>query len=56
MLSDKAETANEARLTSRRGHAAIIGTIGCSGGADSQDEIVSQTGAAVINEGLTTNK
>src|ERR1700726_1337761 len=28
---------------------AIIGAIGCSGGADSQDEIVSKAGAAVIN-------
>jgi glc operon protein GlcG len=29
---------------------AIIGAIGCSGGADSQDEIVSKAGAAVINQ------
>ena len=28
---------------------AIIGAIGCSGGTDSQDEIVSKEGAAVIN-------
>src|SRR6202453_1797361 len=28
----------------------IIGAIGCSGGTDSQDEVVSKTGAAVINE------
>ena len=28
----------------------IIGAIGCSGGADSQDEVVSQAGAAVINK------
>ena len=28
----------------------IIGAIGCSGGADSQDEIVSKAGAAVINQ------
>jgi glc operon protein GlcG len=28
----------------------IIGAIGCSGGADSQDEIVSEAGAAVINQ------
>jgi glc operon protein GlcG len=28
---------------------AIIGAIGCSGGTDSQDEVVSQAGAAVIN-------
>lgn len=29
---------------------AIIGSIGCSGGTDSQDEIVSLAGAAVINQ------
>jgi glc operon protein GlcG len=34
---------------------AIIGAIGTSGGADSQDEIVSEAGAAVINQ-LPTNK
>src|SRR5580658_4809558 len=28
----------------------IIGAIGCSGGADSQDEIICKAGAAVINE------
>jgi glc operon protein GlcG len=28
----------------------IIGAIGCSGGSDSQDEIVSKAGAAVINQ------
>jgi glc operon protein GlcG len=28
----------------------IIGAIGCSGGADSQDEIVSMAGAALINQ------
>jgi glc operon protein GlcG len=28
---------------------AIIGAIGCSGGTDSQDEVVSKAGAAVIN-------
>jgi uncharacterized protein GlcG (DUF336 family) len=28
----------------------IIGAIGCSGGTDSQDEVVSNAGAAVINE------
>src|SRR4051794_40088656 len=27
----------------------IIGAVGCSGGADSQDEVVSSAGAAVIN-------
>ncbi len=34
----------------------IIGAIGCSGGADSQDEIVSKAGAAVINELPAKNK
>ena len=34
----------------------IIGAIGVSGGADSQDEIVSKAGAAVINELRATNK
>lgn len=29
---------------------AIIGAVGCSGGADSQDEIVSKAGAALINQ------
>src|SRR5580658_10218861 len=33
----------------------IIGAIGCSGGADSQDEIVSKAGAALINQ-LPANK
>jgi uncharacterized protein GlcG (DUF336 family) len=28
---------------------AIIGAIGCSGGTDSQDEVVSKAGAAVVN-------
>ncbi|MFZ0298195.1 MAG: heme-binding protein [Candidatus Sulfotelmatobacter sp.] len=28
----------------------IIGAIGCSGGTDSQDEVVSKAGAAVINQ------
>jgi len=31
-------------------HGAIIGAIGCSGGTDSQDEIVSSAGAALINQ------
>src|ERR1700722_5103165 len=35
---------------------AIIGAIGCSGGTDSQDEIVSQAGVAVINQLQATNK
>ena len=30
-------------------HGLIIGAIGCSGGADSQDEIVSNAGASLIN-------
>ena len=34
----------------------IIGAIGVSGGTDSQDEIVSKAGAAVINEFPATNK
>jgi uncharacterized protein GlcG (DUF336 family) len=34
----------------------IIGAIGCSGGADSQDEVVSAAGAAVINQLAATNK
>jgi glc operon protein GlcG len=33
----------------------IIGAIGCSGGTDSQDEVVSKAGAAVINK-LPRNK
>jgi glc operon protein GlcG len=33
----------------------IIGAIGVSGGADSQDEIVSNAGAAVINQLLAAN-
>jgi glc operon protein GlcG len=35
---------------------AIIGAIGCSGGADSQDEIVSKAGAAAINQLAATNQ
>ena len=34
----------------------IIGAIGCSGGTESQDEIVSEAGAAVVNELQATNK
>ena len=34
----------------------IIGAIGCSGGTDSQDEIVSEAGAVVINQPPATNK
>ena len=34
----------------------IIGAIGSSGGTDSQDEVVSQAGAAVVNQVPATNK
>jgi uncharacterized protein GlcG (DUF336 family) len=34
----------------------IIGAIGCSGGTDSQDEIVSEAGAAVVNQVPKANK
>ena len=34
----------------------LIGAIGCSGGTDSQDEIVSEAGAAAINQLPATNK
>jgi hypothetical protein len=34
---------------------AIIGAIGVSGGTDSQDEIVSQAGAATMNQSTTKN-
>ena len=37
-------------------HGAIIGAIGCSGGTDSQDEIVSKAGAASIGQVHATNK
>jgi glc operon protein GlcG len=37
-------------------HGFIIGAIGCSGGADSQDEIVSNAGAALINRVPATIK
>jgi glc operon protein GlcG len=33
----------------------IIGAIGCSGGTESQDEVISKAGAAVINQ-LATNR
>jgi len=35
---------------------AIIGAIGCSGGTDSQDEIVSNAGAALINRPAANKK
>ena len=38
------------------GDGAIIGAIGVSGGTDSQDGIISQAGAAAVNEVSTTNK
>src|SRR5580698_5322318 len=31
-------------------HGKIVGTIGCSGGTDSQDEVVSKAGASVVNQ------
>jgi uncharacterized protein GlcG (DUF336 family) len=34
----------------------IIGAIGCSGGTDSQDEVVSKAGAAVVNQLPASNK
>jgi uncharacterized protein GlcG (DUF336 family) len=34
----------------------IIGAIGCSGGTDSQDGVVSEAGAALINQLPATNK
>ena len=34
----------------------LIGAIGCSGGTDSQDEIVGEAGAAVINQPPAANK
>jgi glc operon protein GlcG len=34
----------------------IVGAIGCSGGTDSQDEVVSKVGAAVINQLPAKNK
>ena len=37
-------------------NASIIGAIGVSGGTDSQDEIVSKAGAAVVNDSPASNK
>jgi glc operon protein GlcG len=37
-------------------HGAIVGAIGSSGGTDSQDEIVSEAGAALINQPPAKNK
>jgi glc operon protein GlcG len=35
---------------------AIIGAIGCSGGTDSQDEVVAEAGAAIVNQIPARNK
>ena len=35
---------------------AIIGAIGCSGGTDSQDEVVAEAGAALVNQISARNK
>ena len=35
---------------------AIIGAIGCSGGTDSQDEVVAEVGAAIVNQIPTRSK
>jgi len=35
---------------------AIIGAIGCSGGTDSQDEVVAEVGAAIVNQIPARNK
>ena len=37
-------------------HGLLIGAIGCSGGTDSQDEIVSKAGGAVINQDSAKTK
>lgn len=37
-------------------HGAIIGAIGCSGGTDSQDEVVGEAGAAVIHQPTATSR
>ena len=37
-------------------HGKIIGAIGCSGGMDSQDGVVSEAGAAVINKLVVSTK
>jgi glc operon protein GlcG len=37
-------------------HGTIIGAIGCSGGTDSQDDIVGKAGAAVINQVAGDNR
>jgi glc operon protein GlcG len=35
---------------------AIVGAIGCSGGTDSQDEVVAEAGAAIVNQIATRSK
>jgi uncharacterized protein GlcG (DUF336 family) len=35
---------------------AIVGAIGCSGGTDSQDEVVAEAGAAIVNQIPTRSK
>jgi glc operon protein GlcG len=37
-------------------HGTIIGAIGCSGGTDSQDEVVAEAGAAIVNQISARNK
>src|SRR6202047_4884353 len=37
-------------------HGGLVGAIGCSGGTDSQDEVVSKAGAALINLLPASNK
>jgi glc operon protein GlcG len=37
-------------------HGVIIGAVGCSGGTDSQDEVVSAAGAALINQLSAANQ
>jgi uncharacterized protein GlcG (DUF336 family) len=37
-------------------HGSIIGAIGCSGGTDSQDEVVGKAGAAVVEQLAGKNK
>jgi uncharacterized protein GlcG (DUF336 family) len=37
-------------------HGSIIGAIGCSGGTDSQDEVVGKAGAAVVDQLAGKNK
>jgi uncharacterized protein GlcG (DUF336 family) len=43
-------------MNKRKTELTSFGAIGCSGGTDSQDEIVSKAGAAVINQLPARNK